>query len=141
LELLRFKPDLQVLIGRGETTLAALVLGAQGVVCASLCMAPERFIAIVKAFEAGDLPGAIAAQQHATQVKELYTRFPVIASTKWVNSRQLGIDCGAPREPLAPIRDAEVPAIEAMAKELGLLERSPALAKVHSRRPVAVRPR
>ena len=141
LELLRFKPDLQVLIGRGETTLAALVMGAQGVVCASLCMAPERFVAIYKAFQAADLRGAMAAQKHATQVKELFTKFPVIASTKWVNSKQLGIDCGSPREPLAPIKKSDEAAIEAMATELGLLERTAALTKVLNRRPVAVRPR
>jgi dihydrodipicolinate synthase/N-acetylneuraminate lyase len=119
-QLLRWKPDLNVLIGRGETTLAALTLGAQGVVCASLCMAPDRFVAVYQAFLDGDLRRAMATQAHASRVKELYERFPVIGSTKWVNGEQLGIDCGAPRPPLAGISPDEEPALREMARDLGL---------------------
>lgn len=141
LELLRFKPDFQVLIGRGETTLAALVMGAQGVVCASLCMAPERFVAVYQAFQDGALQAAMDAQKHATRVKELFARYPVIASTKWVNSRQLGIDCGRPRPPLAPIAPADEAGIKDLATELGLLERPAALAGAAGHGVAAVRPR
>lgn len=140
-ELLKFKPDLQVLIGRGETTLAALVLGAQGVVCASLCMAPERFVAVYRSFQENDLRGAMEAQKHATRVKEIFAKYRVIASTKWVNSRQLGIDCGSPRAPLAPIDAADEAGLKAMAGELGLLERPPALVRASAQGPAVVRPR
>lgn len=137
-ELRRALPELEVLIGRGETTLAALTLGASGVVCASLCMAPDRFVAVFDAFEARDLSAAMTMQQLASRVKDLYRRFPVIASTKWVNSRQIGIDCQPPREPLAAIGMDEEAAIEAFAKELGLLSEegvmpTSSLARVHPR--------
>lgn len=120
-ELRRALPQLEVLIGRGETTLAALTLGACGVVCASLCLAPERFVAVYDAFHDNDLRGALAAQEAATRVKEIYRHFPVIASTKWLNGRQIGIDCGPVREPLASIAPEQQAPLLAMATELDLL--------------------
>ena len=134
-QLLKFKPDLTVLIGRGETTLAALTLGATGVVCASLCMAPERFVAVYQAFQDGDLRRAMDAQRYASSVKDLYDAFPVIASTKWVNSQQLGIDCGAPRAPLAAIAPEREAALRQLADELELL--GPAVGRIAATEPVA----
>jgi dihydrodipicolinate synthase/N-acetylneuraminate lyase len=104
-------------------------------------MAPERFIAVYRAFKDGDLRGAMAAQQHASRVKEIYAKYPVIASTKWVNSRQLGIDCGSPRAPLAPVEAGDEAGLKAMAAELGLLDRPEALVQATARGPAVVRPR
>lgn len=120
-EVLRARPDLNLLVGRGELTLAGLVLGAQGVVCASLCMAPERFVALYQAFEDGHLNEAMSRQAHATRVKEIYATYPVIGSTKWINSRQIGIDCGPPRGPLAGILPEQEPGLLAQAQALGIL--------------------
>lgn len=125
-QLLRWKPDFNVLIGRGETTLAALTLGASGVVCASLCLAPERFVAVYQAFLDGDLAGAMAAQREASRVKEIYERFPVIASTKWLNGLQIGLDCGPPRTPLASLAEGTEDALRELAESLGVLDHSPA---------------
>lgn len=120
-ELLRFKNDLTVLIGRGETMLPAMTLGAKGVVCSSVSLAPERFVAVYNAIADGDLPRAMAAQAEASSVKEIYRRFPVIASTKWINSSQIGLDCGQAREPLARITpEMETPLLE-LARELSVL--------------------
>ncbi|MGD9647399.1 MAG: dihydrodipicolinate synthase family protein [Pirellulales bacterium] len=135
-QLLKWKPDLTVLIGRGETTLAALTLGATGVVCASLCMAPERFVAVYQAFQDGDLHRAIEAQRYASSVKDLYDEFPVIASTKWVNSQQLGLDCGAPRAPLAAISPDREDALRRLAEQLELV--GPAAAPARLSEPLAV---
>lgn len=121
-ELKRWRPDFNVLIGRGETTLPALTLGASGVVCASLCMAPERFVAVYEAFQAGDLRRAMEAQAAASLVKDIYRKFPVIASTKWINSRQIGIDCGDVREPLAKITPEMEEELVELAVSLDLLE-------------------
>lgn len=121
-EVLRGRNDLAVLVGRGELMLSGLVLGAQGCVCASLCLAPERFVAIFRAFQEGKLAEAMAAQRHATRVKELYTRFPVIGSTKRLNSAQIGIDCGAPLAPLAAVVGNDEEALLAQARSLGLLD-------------------
>lgn len=120
-ELKRWRPDFNVLIGRGETTLPALTLGASGVVCASLCMAPERFVAVYDAFQAGDLRRAVEAQAAAGLVKDVYRKFPVIASTKWINSRQIGIDCGDVREPLAKITPEMEEELTELAVSLDLL--------------------
>jgi dihydrodipicolinate synthase/N-acetylneuraminate lyase len=138
-QLLRWNPNFNVLIGRGETTLAALTLGATGVVCASLCLAPERFVAVYQAFLDGDLRHAMEAQREASRVKELYERFPVIASTKWLNGQQIGIDCGPVRPPLGAVPDEQLDALREMAAELGLFERAPAALEASSE--LTVKPR
>jgi len=114
-------PELNVIIGRGELQLPALVLGASGVVCASLCMAPERFVRVDRAFLAGDLNEAVVAQQQATAVKDLFRHFPVVAATKRVNELQLGLPCGPPRPPAAGISPQEDARLQAMARQLNLL--------------------
>lgn len=135
-ELTAWNPAFQVLIGRGETALPALVLGAQGVVCASLCLAPERFVAVYESFLAGRLVEARNAQREATEVKRIFTRYGVISATKRVNAAQIGLECGQGRAPVAPIDDAEEPDLLALAEELGLLaESSPLLAELAERRP------
>lgn len=119
-ELLSMKDDLIVLIGRGELMLSALVLGASGVVCASLSMAPERFVAVYRAFCEGDLEGAMSAQRNATAIKQLYQHFPVIAATKWASEQRIGMACGPPRGPLASIDPERQAALVEMARELEL---------------------
>lgn len=135
-ELTAWNPEFQVLIGRGETTLPALTLGARGVVCASLCLAPERFVALYEAFVAGRLREALEAQREAAAVKRVFLRYGVISAVKRVNAAQIGLECGAGRAPLAPIHDADEPGLLALAEDLGLLaETSPMLADLAERRP------
>lgn len=137
-QLLRWRPDFNVLIGRGETTLAALTLGSTGVVCASLCMAPERFVAVYQAFQNDDLRGAIEAQRHASRVKEIYERFPVVASTKWINAVQIGLETGGVRPPMGNLLPGSEGALREAAEEIGILEHSPA---TYEDDHVAVKPR
>jgi dihydrodipicolinate synthase/N-acetylneuraminate lyase len=84
-------------------------------------MAPERFVAVYDAFQAGDLRRAVEAQAAAGLVKDIYRKFPVIASTKWINSRQIGIDCGDVREPLAKITPEMEEELTELAVSLDLL--------------------
>lgn len=121
-EMLRERSDLEVIIGRGELFLAGLTLGAVGLVCASVCMAPERFVRVYRAFLDGDLATCLETQRLATRVKELFLRYPVIACTKWVNAAQIGLECGPPREPLAAIATQDAAALGRQAQELELLE-------------------
>ena len=120
-EIINRCPDLTVIIGRGELTLSSLVVGAAGVVCASLCMAPERFLAVYDAFQNGSIQEAVARQREATAVKDLFHKYPVVASTKRVNELQIGLDCGPPRPPAAAIAEEEDGALQQMARRLGLL--------------------
>lgn len=126
LEVLDLRDDLNVLIGRGELMLPALVLGARGAVCASLSMAPERFVHLYRAFREGDLEEAMSAQQHAASVKRLYQHFGVIAATKRVNTEQLGLDCGPPRGPTGALTAEEEPRLVDMARRLEMLPGKPA---------------
>jgi len=130
-ELLRIRPELNILVGRGELMLAALVLGARGCVCASLCMAPDRFLKLYEAFVAGDLRQAMTQQKHATRVKELFLHYSVIGATKRVNSLQTGIDCGPPRGPVAPISAEEDEAFCDLARDIGLIDANAELTAAH----------
>jgi 4-hydroxy-tetrahydrodipicolinate synthase len=115
-------PHLTVFIGRGEMTLSALVADLDGSICASLSMAPLRFVEVYDAFEAGDLNGAMAAQRRATDCKRIYERFPVVGATKYVNQLQIGLECGQGRPPLAQITPEIAAPLKLMAEEIGLLE-------------------
>ena len=138
-ELLDVLPELIILVGRGELLLPALTLGAVGSVCASLCLAPARFVEVYRAFEERDLDRAIAAQRDATLVKRLYHHFPVIAATKRVNQEQIGMPCGSTRGPLAPLPPDQETALLEMADSLGLFDSKPG--GVERRSMQAVRPR
>ena len=115
-------PHLTVFIGRGEMTLSALVADLEGSICASLSMAPRRFVEVFDAFEAGDLSSAVVAQRRATDSKQIYGRFPVVGSTKYINELQIGLTCGQGRPPLAQITPEIAAPLKLMAEELGLLE-------------------
>jgi len=120
-EMMRLVPELTFITGRGELMLSALVAGAHGAVCASLCMAPEKFLAVYEAFQEGDLARAVACQREATAVKDIYARFPVVASTKYVNQLQTGHACGPPRLPAAAVAAKREAELVEMARGFGLL--------------------
>ena len=117
-------PHLTVFIGRGEMTLSALVADLDGSICASLSMAPRRFVEVYEAFEAGDLDAAMAAQRRGADCKRIYERFPVVGSTKHINQLQIGLECGQGRPPLAQITPEIAAPLKLMAEELGLLDQS-----------------
>lgn len=127
----RFDDTLSLIIGRGELMLAALTLGACGVTCASVTMAPIPFVEAYRAFREDDLSAALRHQRAAGAVKELYREFPVVAATKAVNGLQLGTDTGNPREPLASIPAGDRSRFAERAEALGLLDEAvtPVVAK------------
>ncbi|MEZ6071720.1 MAG: dihydrodipicolinate synthase family protein [Pirellulales bacterium] len=99
-------PHLTVFVGRGEMTLSALVADLDGSICASLSMAPRRFVEVYDAFEGGDLASAMEAQRRGADCKRVYERFPVVGSTKYINELQMGVPCGqgVHRLPRSPAR-------------------------------------
>jgi len=102
---------LEVLIGNCSLMLPALTIGASGCVDGPPNAAPELWVEIWNAYEAGDLPRAEAAQERASQLATVVREFGMHAGVKAVLSERLGIDCGEPRlptPPLAPEIKAEV---------------------------------
>ena len=89
--------------------LPALTSGAVGSVDGPPNVAPEPFVEIWKAYQAGDWKGAQDAQDRATRIFDLFDGDygPYIAVLKSLMGRRLGIDCGNPRPPSLPLTEEQ----------------------------------
>jgi dihydrodipicolinate synthase/N-acetylneuraminate lyase len=114
------KMGLVCFIGNGALMLPALTVGAPGCIDGPPNMAPELWVEIWNAYQAGDLQRAQAAQEQATEVTNLVRQFGLHATTKVVLSERLGIDCGDPRPPGLPLTKAQRQHVLKRAAELGL---------------------
>ena len=94
---------LDVLIGNASLMLPALTIGASGCVDGPPNVAPELWVEIWNAYEAGDLPRAEAAQKRVTQLVSLVREFGMHGVIKVLLGERLGIDCGEPRLPTPPL--------------------------------------
>lgn len=101
------KLRLVCLIGNGALMLPALSAGAPGCVDGPPNMAPEIWVELWQAYQAGDFKRAQAAQERATEVTNIVREFGLHATIKAVISDRLGIDCGDPRRPGLPLTDAQ----------------------------------
>jgi dihydrodipicolinate synthase/N-acetylneuraminate lyase len=111
---------LACLIGNCRLMLPALTIGATGCVDGPPNLAPERWVALWQAYQAGDLAAAQAAQAHASQVADLAPPFKFHATAKAVLSARLGVDCGEPRAPGQPLSAAEHERLLANMAQIGL---------------------
>lgn len=112
---------LACLIGNCRLMLPALTIGATGCVDGPPNLAPERWVALWRAYQAGDLAKAQTAQEHASQVADLAPPFKFHATAKAVLSARLGIDCGEPRAPGQPLTASEQADLMGKIKKLGLV--------------------
>ena len=98
-------------IGRANWTLPALSMGAAGVVDGWPGIAPEYWTALRDAFAAGDMDAARAAQDKGIEVVRFFEIGHFHPVLKAAVGYRLGIDCGTPRPPGAPLtadRDREL---------------------------------
>ena len=114
------KMGLNCLIGNSMLMLPALTIGATGCVDGPPNAAPELWVEIWNAYEAGDLDRAEAAQDKASDVTMLVREFGMHATLKTLLSERLGIDCGAPRLPTPPLTNEQRSAVLKRAEEIGL---------------------
>ena len=99
---------LSCLIGNSRLFLPALLIGATGCVDGPPNMAPELWVDIWRAYEAGDIPAASKAQEKASSAAEaLSVPFKFHGAIKAVLGQRLGIDCGDPRPPGEPLTAEE----------------------------------
>jgi len=99
---------LSCLIGNCRLFLPALLIGATGCVDGPPNMAPELWVNIWRAYEAGDIPAARKAQEKASTAAEALSVTSKFHGTiKAVLGQRLGIDCGDPRLPGEPLTAAE----------------------------------
>ena len=111
---------LKCLVGNALLMLPALTIGASGCVDGPPNVAPELWVEIWNAYNAGDIHRAEVAQEKASQVTDLVRGIGLHAGTKAVLSERLGIDCGAPRLPGQPATAEQRAFIQKRLAELGL---------------------
>lgn len=114
------KMGLTSLVGNSMLALPALTIGASGCVDGPPNAAPELWVEIWKAHQAGDLARAQDAQDRATEVTALIRQFGLHAATKFLVGERLGIDCGDPRPPLAALTADQKKQLRSRAAELNL---------------------
>ena len=103
------KMGLSCFIGNCSLMLPALTLGAVGCVDGPPNAAPELWVEIWNAFQAGDLDRAVAAQDTAGDFVDLVRGAPIgfHAVIKALLTERLGVDCGNPRPPGLPMTDEQ----------------------------------
>ena len=94
---------LDCFIGRANWTLAALSMGAVGVVDGWPGIAPEYWTELRDAFAAGDMDRARAAQDKGIAVVDFFEIGHFHPVLKAAIGYRTGIDCGTPRPPGAPL--------------------------------------
>lgn len=114
------KMGLDCLIGSCFLMLPALTIGASGLVDGPPNFAPELWVEIWDAYNAGDLKRAEAAQDRATEAAKAVLEHGFHAAMKAVISERLGMDCGDPIPPTPPLTAAQRQRLLKRAAELGL---------------------
>ena len=113
------KMGLSCFIGNHRLMLPAMTIGACGCVDGPLNILPELWVAIWKAYQAGDLNAAEAAQDKATAAYEAISAGGGFHNVlKAAVGERLGIECGPPRPPAAPMDGEQRAQIAETVKEL-----------------------
>ncbi len=113
---------LQCFIGSSALMLPALSVGAVGCVDGPPLMAPEVWMRIWKAHVEGDRSRAEEAQREVYDVIALARHFDggYFGIMKAVLGHRIGLDCGDPRLPAAPLTSQQKQEVIRMAEKLGL---------------------
>lgn len=88
-----------MLFGRDEILLSALVLGAKGAVGTTYNFAAPLFLRVIEAFQKGDLAAAQAEQLRAVEMIQTLLRHGGLPAFKAV-MKMIRVDCGPVRPPL-----------------------------------------
>ena len=97
-----FRPEAVIFNGFDEMFLSGLAAGADGGIGSTYNFMAEKYIAIEKAFHAGDLAAAQAEQKRANAVISVLLQGGIMAGCKAL-CRHLGIDLGDCRKPFSPL--------------------------------------
>jgi dihydrodipicolinate synthase/N-acetylneuraminate lyase len=108
--------EFPILMGSEELMLAGMQRGATGGVCGSALLWPELFAAVPKAFAAGDLPAAVAADAIIQQITgKLHIERN--GRQRWIESIKAALELkGLCRRwvlpPLQPLEESDLPGIQ-----------------------------
>jgi len=115
-----------MLWGRDENLLSALVLGARGGVGSTYNYATPLYLQLIKAFDEGDLQLARKLQQMSIDMIRLLGKYGGIATGK-AFMKYIGFDCGEFR---LPIKNMTAESFEAFKKDVKALEMEKLFSKV-----------
>jgi len=122
LSCLRFKEGkYEILGGRDENLLSALVLGCRGAVGSTFNYAAPLYYAMIQAFDRGDLETARELQQKAINMIRLLGKYGGIASGK-AYMKYIGFDFGGFRLPIKDFDSSMYGAFVSDVKALGMEE-------------------
>lgn len=107
-----------MLWGRDENMLSALVLGTKGAVGSTFNYAPSLYHEMTEAFNLNDLKKARELQQTSINMIRLLGKYGGIATGK-AYMKLIGLDCGQFRLPVRNMSSADFAAFEADALRLG----------------------
>lgn len=101
-----FRPDAVIFNGYDEMFLSGLAAGADGGIGSTYNFMAEKYIAIEKAFRAGDMAAARAEQNRANNIIAALLKFGVIPGCK-VLCRHIGLDLGECRRPFRRLTEEQ----------------------------------
>jgi N-acetylneuraminate lyase len=110
-----------VLFGCDEALLAGLCLGVRGAIGSTYNFASGHYQRLIKAFEAGDLATARAAQLKAAELVGALGPFGFIAASKAAMAL-VGVPCGPVRPPLRNLSGEELSALADQVRALKVLD-------------------
>jgi len=96
--------DFAVLMGRDTLILAGLLYGAKGAIAATANVVPVLVVSIYERFKAGDIEGAICAQETLAPLRSAFSwgTFPVVIKQAL---DLLGMEGGSARAPVGPMSE------------------------------------
>lgn len=109
-----------VLNGQDQTTITALLNGADGVISGPANVMPEKFTALWHAFQAGDAGKAGAIQAEINAILAVLTQYPLVPAVKQTMNL-LGMPAGIPRRPYRLLTDDEIASLRRQLEQINLL--------------------
>lgn len=110
-----------MLWGRDENMLSALVLGATGAVGSTYNYAAPLYIKLIAAFEANDLKTAQKLQQQAIDMIRLLGKYGGIATGK-AFMKLVGVDCGQFRLPVKNMQPSQFDLFKQDVHDVGFID-------------------
>jgi len=107
-----------MLWGRDENMLSALVLGAKGAVGSTYNYAAPLYLSLIDAYNNNDFEGARALQHQSIDMIRLLGKYGGIATGK-AYMKKIRLDCGAFRLPVSNMSDAQFKLFSADVDSLG----------------------
>ncbi len=109
-----------ILFGRDEILLAALALGSPGAVGSTYNYAAPIYHDVIRAYKAGDMAAAQAAQDKSIRLVQAFAQYGGLAAQKAI-MKWTGIDCGGVRLPLRNLSEDALHELRGKIEALGFI--------------------